>query len=141
MKSTFFCIDGHTCGNPVRVVAGGAPRLEGANKVYGSRCLISEATANMGAADFDMREIDRVVVTGQSQPQTVYEIMGRKDALTPQQRLACERYAAGLSAYRARLWDARHAAFLAILQLRPGARAFVQWSTGPFDIMGFVLFF
>src|SRR5260370_30171809 len=31
MKSTFFCIDGHTCGNPVRVVAGGAPVLEGAN--------------------------------------------------------------------------------------------------------------
>ena len=22
---TFFCIDAHTCGNPVRVVAGGAP--------------------------------------------------------------------------------------------------------------------
>jgi len=28
--STFFCIDGHTCGNPVRLVAGGAPLLEGA---------------------------------------------------------------------------------------------------------------
>ncbi len=27
---TFFCIDGHTCGNPVRVVAGGAPALNGA---------------------------------------------------------------------------------------------------------------
>ncbi|MGD1886554.1 MAG: 4-hydroxyproline epimerase [Cohaesibacteraceae bacterium] len=27
---TFFCIDGHTCGNPVRVVAGGGPQLEGA---------------------------------------------------------------------------------------------------------------
>jgi 4-hydroxyproline epimerase len=28
----FFCIDAHTCGNPVRVVTGGAiPRLEGAN--------------------------------------------------------------------------------------------------------------
>jgi 4-hydroxyproline epimerase len=26
---TFFCIDGHTCGNPVRVVAGGAPVLAG----------------------------------------------------------------------------------------------------------------
>ncbi len=26
---TFFCIDAHTCGNPVRVVAGGAPWLEG----------------------------------------------------------------------------------------------------------------
>ena len=29
-KSSFFCIDGHTCGNPVRLVAGGGPRLEGA---------------------------------------------------------------------------------------------------------------
>ena len=28
-RSTFFCIDAHTCGNPVRVVAGGAPPLPG----------------------------------------------------------------------------------------------------------------
>jgi 4-hydroxyproline epimerase len=27
---TFSCIDGHTCGNPVRLVAGGGPRLDGA---------------------------------------------------------------------------------------------------------------
>ncbi|WP_336799126.1 4-hydroxyproline epimerase [Kaistia sp. MMO-174] len=30
---TFSCIDGHTCGNPVRLVAGGGPRLEGANMI------------------------------------------------------------------------------------------------------------
>ncbi len=29
MRSMFFCIDGHTAGNPVRLVAGGAPFLEG----------------------------------------------------------------------------------------------------------------
>ena len=29
MNHTFFCIDGHTCGNPVRLVSGGAPALEG----------------------------------------------------------------------------------------------------------------
>ncbi|TDH34999.1 4-hydroxyproline epimerase [Pseudohoeflea suaedae] len=29
-RNTFFCIDGHTCGNPVRLVAGGGPLLEGA---------------------------------------------------------------------------------------------------------------
>jgi 4-hydroxyproline epimerase len=28
---TFFCVDAHTCGNPVRVVAGGGPPLEGAS--------------------------------------------------------------------------------------------------------------
>lgn len=27
MRRSFFCIDAHTCGNPVRVVAGGAPLL------------------------------------------------------------------------------------------------------------------
>lgn len=31
MRSVFFCIDGHTAGNPVRLVAGGAPFLSGAN--------------------------------------------------------------------------------------------------------------
>lgn len=31
MKKTFFCVDAHTCGNPVRLVAGGGPQLEGAN--------------------------------------------------------------------------------------------------------------
>jgi 4-hydroxyproline epimerase len=29
MNNTFFCIDAHTCGNPVRVVAGGGPVLSG----------------------------------------------------------------------------------------------------------------
>jgi 4-hydroxyproline epimerase len=29
-QHTFFCIDAHTCGNPVRVVAGGGPRLDAA---------------------------------------------------------------------------------------------------------------
>ena len=30
---TFFCVDGHTCGNPVRLVAGGGPQLIGTNMV------------------------------------------------------------------------------------------------------------
>lgn len=33
MNHTFFCIDGHTCGNPVRMITGGAPALEGANMI------------------------------------------------------------------------------------------------------------
>lgn len=28
-RQTFFCVDAHTCGNPVRVVTSGGPRLEG----------------------------------------------------------------------------------------------------------------
>jgi 4-hydroxyproline epimerase len=33
MRHTFSCIDGHTCGNPVRLVTGGAPRLDGATMI------------------------------------------------------------------------------------------------------------
>ncbi len=31
MRKTFFCVDAHTCGNPVRLVAGGGPMLNGTN--------------------------------------------------------------------------------------------------------------
>ena len=30
-RKTFFCVDAHTCGNPVRLVAGGGPNLVGKN--------------------------------------------------------------------------------------------------------------
>ncbi len=32
-RHTFFCIDGHTCGNPVRLVAGGGPLLVGSTMI------------------------------------------------------------------------------------------------------------
>ncbi|GAB4071244.1 4-hydroxyproline epimerase [Ancylobacter sonchi] len=32
-RHSFFCIDGHTCGNPVRLVAGGGPNLQGASMI------------------------------------------------------------------------------------------------------------
>jgi class 3 adenylate cyclase len=96
-----------------------AARLESANKVYGSRCLISEATANMCSADFEVREIDRVVLTGQSHHQTVYEVMGRKDVVAPQQTQVRARYAAGLTAYREQRWDEARAAFAAALEAVP----------------------
>ncbi|WP_099866835.1 4-hydroxyproline epimerase [Pararhizobium haloflavum] len=41
-RNTFFCIDGHTCGNPVRVVAGGAPQLEGATMLERRAHFIAE---------------------------------------------------------------------------------------------------
>ena len=39
---TFQCIDGHTCGNPVRVVSGGAPILDGATMLEKRAHFLSE---------------------------------------------------------------------------------------------------
>ncbi len=41
-RHSFFCIDGHTCGNPVRVVAGGGPQLSGATMSERRRHFVRE---------------------------------------------------------------------------------------------------
>src|SRR5579859_807225 len=96
-----------------------ASRLEGANKVYGCRCLISEATAKMCGSDLEFREIDRLVVVGQTQPQTVYEIMGKKGELAAAQVVLRTRYGEGLAAYRARRVDEARKAFAGALEAAP----------------------
>jgi class 3 adenylate cyclase len=97
-----------------------ASRLEGVNKVYDSRLLVSESTASAAAVDVEVREIDRIVVVGQSTPQAVFEVMGRKGALTPAQTLLRTRYSDGLAAYRERHWDEACRGFAAALDAVPG---------------------
>jgi adenylate cyclase len=97
-----------------------ASRLERANKIYGSRTLVSEPTIIAAGDAIEVREIDRLVVVGQSHPEAVFEIMGRKGALTPAQSSLRERYAEGLAAYRARRWDDARRAFDAALEAVPG---------------------
>jgi class 3 adenylate cyclase len=94
-----------------------ASRLEGANKAYGSRCLISETTATAGG--IEVREIDRLVVVGQTRAQTVFEIMGRAGELTLEQEQLRKSFAEGLAAYRAKHWDAARDAFARALQAVP----------------------
>jgi class 3 adenylate cyclase len=97
-----------------------ASRLVGANKVYGSRCLISE-TAKLSAGDaIETREVDRLVVAGQTRSEAVFDILAGKGELTPAQSVLRDRYAEGLAAYRARRWDDARAAFRAGLEAVPG---------------------
>ena len=98
-----------------------ASRLEAANKAYGSHCLVSGATvAAAKDAAIEVREIDRVVVLGQSQPQVIFEIMGRRGELASNAALLRTRYEEGLTAYRAERWDEALAAFNAGLAAVPG---------------------
>src|ERR1700761_1320580 len=93
-----------------------ASRLVGANKGYGSNCLISEAAMIAAGEAIETREIDRLVVLGQTQTETVFELMGNKGDLTPQQETLRNRYAEGLAAYRARRWADARSAFRAALE-------------------------
>jgi class 3 adenylate cyclase len=96
-----------------------ASRLEGANKIYGSRSLVSETTIIAAGSAIEVRELDRLVVVGQTSPQVVFEIMGRKGELTPDKLLLRTRYSEGLAAYRARNWNQARRAFEAALEAVP----------------------
>ena len=62
-----------------------ASRLESANKFYGTRCLVSQATIAAADQAVEAREIDRLVVAGQTRPQIVFELMGRAGELSAEQ--------------------------------------------------------
>jgi class 3 adenylate cyclase len=97
-----------------------ASRLEGANKEYGGRILVSEATI-AGAADaIEAREIDRVVTLGQTRPEAVFEIMAGKGQLTAAQLELRARYSEGLTAYRAQRWKEARRCFESALAAMPG---------------------
>ncbi|MBR0987451.1 adenylate/guanylate cyclase domain-containing protein [Bradyrhizobium liaoningense] len=97
-----------------------ASRLEAVNKVYGTRILISQATADAIGSGLELREIDRLAVAGQSAPQPIFEVMARAGALTGAQDSLRTHYAEALAAYRARRFDEARAAFNAALEAIPG---------------------
>jgi adenylate cyclase len=96
-----------------------ASRLEGANKVYETRILASEATAKAIAPDVEVREVDRVVVLGQKEPQAVFEVMARKGELTAAQAELRARFVEALGAYRAKQWETARRGLLTALEVVP----------------------
>jgi class 3 adenylate cyclase len=97
-----------------------ASRLEGANKLYGTRNLVSEKSIAATDAVFEVREVDRVTVAGQTHSEVIFEILGSKGKLTPPQLSSRDRYLEGLAAYRERRWDDAVRALNASLEAIPG---------------------
>jgi adenylate cyclase len=73
----------------------------------------------VAGAEIEVREIDRLVVVGQTRSTAVFEIMGRQGELVPKQVLLRTKYSEGLAAYRARQWDEARRAFNAALEAVP----------------------
>jgi class 3 adenylate cyclase len=97
-----------------------ASRLEGANRLYGTRNLVSERTVAGVGDTIEIREIDRVVVAGHTHSEVIFEIMGHKGALTPQQSASRQNYLEALVAYRDRRWEEASRALNAALEAVPG---------------------
>jgi adenylate cyclase len=79
-------------------------RLEGVNKVYGTRILIDATTRAMAGDDIATREIDTVRVVGREEPVVIYELTGRAGQLDAQRATILALYSEGLALYRAGRW-------------------------------------
>jgi len=96
-----------------------ASRIEGINRLYGTRILINDATAQAVRGHFLLREVDRIVVKGKSAPVGIFEVMGEAADETAASIQLIERYENGLAAYRVRDWPGALAEFRACLEVAP----------------------
>ena len=96
-----------------------AARLEGANKVYDTRVLISEATNQLASGCVETREIDTVLVVGKTEPQRIFELLGRKGEVARERLELRDGFAEALEAYRRGAWKEAQAGFEACLSIVP----------------------
>ena len=96
-----------------------AARLEGANKSYGTRALVSETTHRLAADLMETREIDSVLVVGKSEPQRIFELLGRKGEVAADMLALRDAYGTALDAYRRQAWDEARCGFEGCLTIAP----------------------
>ena len=96
-----------------------ASRLVGANKTYGTRVLVSEATSRLAADLVETREIDSVLVVGKTEPHRIFELLGRKGEIAGDRLALRDAFAEALGAYRRKAWEEARAGFEACLATEP----------------------
>lgn len=82
-----------------------AARLEGANKVYGSKSIITESVYEKLKDSFVCRELDFITVKGKTQPVRIYEILQESKIAAEKLLEIKELFENGLSLYREQKWD------------------------------------
>lgn len=90
-------------------------RLEGTNKQYGTRIIVSEFTRKIINSKLNFRELDLVRVKGKKEPVRIYELMSEKDA----QPSFLEAFERGLTSYREMDWDGAESLFQQALSVKP----------------------
>lgn len=96
-----------------------ASRLEGANKEYGTRILMSEETYQMVKEVVEAREIDLIRVVGKSDPVHIFELLGMKGAVQESVLELREQFEKGLRTYQQQDWAQAQTQFERCLASNP----------------------
>lgn len=84
-----------------------ASRCEGAAGSYGVYIMVTEATRDSAlkqSEDLIFRLLDRIIVKGRSAPESVYELMGRRQELTDETFECLARWNDSITRYHQRQW-------------------------------------
>lgn len=96
-----------------------AARLEPANKVFGTRIMVSGPVRDRVKDDYEFRYLAELQVKGKKQTVPAYEIVGRRGKPTEEVRDYIRRFEAGVELYKQRRWDDCIVHFTRILARRP----------------------
>jgi adenylate cyclase len=105
-----------------------ASRLEGANKEYGTRVILGPTTHEQVKGAVVARDLDLVRVKGKREPVQIHELLAMAPASAEIAEFV-ERFAWGISAYKAQRWDEAIARFREADALRrgdPASRKYVE---------------
>jgi adenylate cyclase len=95
-----------------------ASRLEGLNKEYGTRVLLSEAAfKDARVPEFLYREVDIIRVKGKEKPVVIFELAGLRDQKDVQEKV--ELYGRARAFYKRRDWRQASAFFKQLLERWP----------------------
>jgi adenylate cyclase len=94
-------------------------RLEGINKVYGTKIIVSENTYNECQESFEFRHLDRVSLLGRSQGMNIYELISPINGISTKHKKIYEFYEAGLRYYFDQKWSKALDFFNEVIKYQP----------------------
>jgi len=106
-----------------------ASRLEGANKSFGTRIMVSENTLERAKDSVEARPLDLLRVKGKAQPIKVFELLTKKGKLSVDQKMGLEYYRQGYDYYRDRKFQKSADQFKKVLESLPDdgpSRLYIQ---------------
>ncbi len=106
-------------GDPVNI----ASRLEGMNKLFGTKIIISESTYYSARNSIITRELDLVTAKGTSVPIRIYELIAVEDDISSIQRDKINLFEEGVKIYREKRWDEAKEYFRKVESIDQGDKA------------------
>lgn len=94
-----------------------ASRLEGLNKYFGTKIIISESLYQQAKDAIETRELDIICVRGRKKPIRIYELLGERNSLNEKSLEFVSLFHKGLQMYREQQWNAAKRQFDSLLNV------------------------